>query len=128
MLTLEQKEKILYESSRECNLDAHITQCEKKSDLATIAQRIMGWTGFIKNNPHKQSYLYFDSVDSCFYIDNHDNACVTFGARWIVGSKDLTISKFERALMIINKMLETMQDKINQVLREGARENESKRD
>lgn len=116
-LTQEQKIKILHDSARQCDLDSHITICDKKSDLQTNAEIMMGNMSHFKN-PHKNSYLFFDSVDACFYIER-ETACVTFTARWGVGSKDLSIGKMEKALISINKMLETMQVMINQELEGG---------
>jgi len=113
-LTNDRKIKILHDSSRICNLDSHVTTCEKKSELYTQAERMMGNMSYTAN-PHKNSYLFLDSVDACFYIER-ETACVTFTARWGVGSKDLSIEKFEKALILINKMLETMQGMINETL------------
>ena len=115
-LTLEQKKQILYESCRECGLDGHIVVSEKKSDLHTVAEKAMGWLGWYKNIPYKNSYLYFDSVDACFFISSNNIASVAFTARWCVGSKDLSLTRFEKGVSIINKMLETMQCKINEMI------------
>ncbi len=115
-LTNEKKIQILHDSARQCDLDSHITVCEKKSDIQTQAEMMMGNMSFVKN-PHKNSYLYFDSVDACFYIER-EKACVTFTARWDVDSKDLSINRMEKALITINKMLRTMQDMINKILGE----------
>lgn len=115
-LTLDQKVKIIHDSARECNLDCHVEIAEKKSELYTLAEKGMGMFGWYKNMPHKNSYLYFDSVDACFYISESDQACVVFSAKWNVGSKDLSIGRFEKALIVINKMLETMQSKINELI------------
>lgn len=117
-LTNDQRIKILHDSCRECGIDGHIVVAEKKSDLHTVAEKALGWLGWYKNIPHKNSYLYMDSVDACFFISKNNYANVTFAARWSVGSKDLDIEKFETAIMIINKMLETMQLKINETLTE----------
>lgn len=116
-LTQEQKIKVLHDSARECDLDSHVAIAEKQSDLQTQAERMMGRMSYTKN-PHKNSYLYLDSVDGCFYIER-EQACVTFTARWGVGSKDLSGGRMEKALISINKMLETMQCKINDAIRGG---------
>jgi hypothetical protein len=118
-LTLEQKIKILHDSARECNMDSHVVVSEKKSDLQTVAEKALGWLGWYKNIPYKNSYLFFDSVDACFFISKGNCAYVTFTARWRVGSKDLDIARFEKAVSLINKMLETMQIKINELAKEG---------
>jgi hypothetical protein len=115
-LTLDQKIEILHDSCRECEIDGHVVASENKSELYTVAEQAMGRFDWYKNMPHKNSYLYMDSVDACFYISKSNYACVAFTAKWCVGSKDLSIAKFEKAITIINKMLETMQSKINEVL------------
>lgn len=115
-LTLEQKIQIIHDSARECNLDGHVVVVEKKSELHTLAEKGMGMFSWYKNMPHKNSYLYFDSVDACFYISKTDRACVVFSAKWNFGSKDLSISRFQKALISINKMLEAMQGKINELI------------
>ncbi len=117
-LTQEQRINILHDSCRECGLDGHIVVAEKKSDLQTVAEKALGWLGWYKNIPHKNSYLYMDSVDTCFYITKTNNASVIFTARWSAGSKDLDIARLEKATVIMNKMLETMQSKINELLKE----------
>lgn len=109
----EQKEKIIREAAMECGLDAHMALVEQKSDLSTYAEKMMGNMSNWKN-PHKNSYLYLDSVDACFHIAR-EKACVTFTARWYAGAKDLSAEKMEKAIITINKMLETMQIKINEV-------------
>lgn len=115
-LTLEQREQIIHESCRECGLDSHVRVSEKKSDLQTVANKALGWLGWYKNVAYKDSYLYMDSVDACFFISQNNVANVIFNARWSVGSKDLDIERMEKAVIIINKMLETMQCKINEIV------------
>jgi len=116
-LTNEQKTKILHDSAIKCDMGGHVVICEKKADLQTNAERMMGNMSYVKN-PYKNSYLYLDSVDACFYVER-EMACVTFVASWIVGSKDLSISKMEKAIILINKMLLEMQYMINELLEVG---------
>jgi hypothetical protein len=115
-LTLDQKIQIIHDGARECSLDGHVAVAEKKSELSTLAEKGMGMFDWYKSISHKNSYLYFDSVDACFYISDNNRACVIFSAKWIVGSKDLSIERFEKAIANINKMLETMQCKINELI------------
>ena len=114
MLTNEQKSEIIHKSARACGLDGHIVVADKQSNLYTYAEKFMGKMSHYKN-PHKNSYLYCDSVDACFFIER-DIANVTFTARWYAGSKDLNISHMEKTVITINKMLETMQCEINEIL------------
>lgn len=114
-LTTEQRVQILHDSARECNLDSHIVISESKRDLGTVAEKALGWMAWYKNIPHKNSYLFFDSVDACFFISSNNTPSVIFTARWSIGSRDIEdMRKFEIAIPIINKMLETIQCKINE--------------
>ena len=113
-LNSEQIKNILHDSARKCDMDGHVVICEKKVDLQTNAERMMGNMSYVKN-PHKNSYLYLDSVDACFYIERK-TACVTFTARWDVGSKDLSIERMVKAIVLTGNMLEEMQRMINELL------------
>jgi hypothetical protein len=114
MLTNEQKEKILHDSARKSGLDGHITIRGKQSELDTNAEQMMGRMSNPRN-PHKNSYLYCDSVDACFYID-HDMPFVTFTARWNFGSKDLENTKYTATFIILNDMLSKMQEAITELI------------
>lgn len=114
MLSSDEKYNILHDSAKEIGIDSHIVVADKKSDLHTQAEQMMGNMSHFKN-PHKNSYLFMDSVDACFYI-YREIACVTFAAKWGAGSKDLSVERFEKAIITINKMLETMQLKINELI------------
>lgn len=115
MLTNENKEKILHDSARECGLDSHIVTVDKQSELYTHAEQMMGKMSHPRN-PHKNSYLFCDSVDACFYIDR-ETPCVTFTARWSIANKDLDIGRMEKAIIIINKMLMSMQEGIAELMK-----------
>lgn len=114
-LTNEQRAMIIHDAARECGMDGHIVHAENKKCLHTMAQKAMGELGYYKGMPHKESYLYMDSVDSCFYISANDKACMTFTARWFAGSRDIDGENLPKALELCNKMLNTMQRMIDEL-------------
>lgn len=61
-------EEALEESCRELKLDTHFKSIEKKRDAKTFAEKIVA---AFKKTPFlvKNSYLFLDSVDFCFYED-----------------------------------------------------------
>ena len=71
---------------------------------------------FYKDIPHKNSYLYMNSVDACFYLNNRESPCVVFSAKWGVDSKDLSAEKMTAAIETINNMLNAMQRKVDEIL------------
>lgn len=72
----------------------------------TMAERVMTWFGGRKNTPRKNSYLYLDSVDACFFYSNFGTPTVTLTARWSCGAKDL--DRLADAAELIKTMLQNM--------------------
>jgi hypothetical protein len=115
ILNNDQKTVILYNACRKCNLDAHIVSAEKVSELYTLAEIGIKKFGTNFKTPHKNSYLFCDSVDACFYITDHDFPCVNITAKLTAGSKDLTIERVEKALSTINELLNAIQAEIEKI-------------
>jgi len=104
MLTVEQKANLLHDAARLTGLDSHIYDGKPQ----TAAEHLMVRTGGLKDEPRKNSYLFCDTVDACFYY-NGKRACCTFTARWFAGAADLEPVKIAKAMQIVSDMLENMQ-------------------
>lgn len=102
MFTKEQQISMLQRAARASGMDGHIVT----TPPATMAERAMTWFGGKKNTPRKNSYLYCDSVDSCFFYGPTDALTVTFTARWTYGAKDL--DRLGEAANLIRTMLHNM--------------------
>lgn len=102
MFTKEQQISMLQRAARASNMDGHIVA----TPPATMAERAMTWFGGKKNTPRKNSYLYCDSVDACFFYGPTDAPTVTFTARWVYGAKDL--DRLSEAANLIRTMLHNM--------------------
>jgi len=101
----EQQRIILHEAAKACGLDGHISE-----HTGTVAERAMLIFGGNRKQPRKNSYLYLDSVDACFYIQQN-MACCVFSARWFAASKDL--NNLAKAGMHIKRMLTEIQSRID---------------
>lgn len=114
-LTNAQRAIIIHDAARECGMDGHIVHAENKKSLYTMAQKAMGEFNYYKGIPHKESYLYMNRVDSCFYISDDDKPYMTFTARWFAGDKDLNGERLPKTLELCNKMLNTMKRMIDEI-------------
>lgn len=102
MFTKEQQISMLQRAARASGMDGHIVA----TPPATMAERAMTYFGGKKNPPRKNSYLYCDSVDACFFYGPTDAPTVTFTARWTYGAKDL--DRLSEAANLIRTMLHNM--------------------
>ena len=65
--TKDQQIVMLHDAARASGMDGHIVS---EPPPGTMAERVMTWFGGRKNTPRKNSYLYLDSVDACFFYSN----------------------------------------------------------
>ena len=102
MFTKEQQKSMLHRAARSSNMDGHIVS----TPPVTMAERAMTRFGGKANTPRKNSYLYCDSVDACFFYGPTGAPTVTFTARWTYGAKDL--EKLGETAELIKTMLYNM--------------------
>lgn len=101
--TKDQQIVMLHDAARASGMDGHIVS---EPPPGTMAERVMTWFGGRKNTPRKNSYLYLDSVDACFFYSNLGTPTVTLTARWSCGAKDL--DRLADAAELIKTMLQNM--------------------
>ena len=91
-------EKAMHDACRELGLDGHIKTIEFKKDCHTYAEKLVG---NFKDRPFqvKNSYMFLDGVDFCFYNNKND---VNFAISGCVARNDkLEIVKaIEKALSL----------------------------
>lgn len=102
MFTKEQQKSMLHRAARSSNMDGHIVT----TPPVTMAERAMTRFGGKASTPRKNSYLYCDSVDACFFYGPTGAPTVTFTARWTYGAKDL--DKLGEMANLIETMLHNM--------------------
>lgn len=102
MFTKEQQKSMLHRAARSSNMDGHIVA----TPPVTMAEHAMTRFGGKASLPRKNSYLYCDSVDACFFYVPTGAPTVTFTARWTYGAKDL--DKLGETAELIKTMLYNM--------------------
>lgn len=102
MFTKEQQKSMLHRAARSSNMDGHIVA----TPPVTMAEHAMTRFGGKASTPRKNSYLYCDSVDACFFYGPTGAPTVTFTARWTYGAKD--IDKLGETAELIKTMLYNM--------------------
>lgn len=110
MLTKTQQTRILHDAARMSSMDGHIYD----GPPSTCAEKAMVMFGAPKNTPRKNSYLYCNSVDACFYFDR-DIACMTITAKLTVGCVDIDALK-STAMDMVKTMLHNMQKLADEVV------------
>ena len=73
----EQFAKALELSAKKCGLDSHVSWLNKKSDMSTWADRIIG-IFYRKGMPIKRSYMYCNALDITFFFLKNGEAVYTY--------------------------------------------------
>lgn len=76
-------EKALYKACRELGLDSHIKEIKYKKDAYTYAEKIATQFGVPRNV--KNSYMFLDAVDFCFFQNGNE---VDFAISGYIGRND----------------------------------------
>lgn len=72
-----EKSAALHHAARACGFDGHIKTIEYKNQCFTRAEQIAE-SRVSRPFPVKNSYLYCDTLDTCFYFDSENNPCCAF--------------------------------------------------
>lgn len=103
---------LLARAMRKCDLDSHIKNMEFKKDAGTWAERIA--TRFYEKAcfPVKNSYMFCDSLDMCFFYDKDMVPTVTYAGYAQHLSKDTSTLplSFEKAAEVLSVMWELKKD------------------
>lgn len=107
--TNEQQIEALVQASKICKLHAHITTFQRKSDLQTWADRIIG-IFYRKHMPIKRSYMMCSTLDMDFFFTKDGEAVYTYAG--YADNRDATEEKIVNAFRMANRMREEMQKAI----------------
>lgn len=113
--TEEQFAKALELSAKKCGLDAHISWLDKKANMCTYADRIIG-VFYRKGMAIKKSYMYCDSLDMTFFFFKNGEAVYTHSG--YVDKRDATEEKIVNAFRKANEMRVTMEHTLKEVVKE----------
>ena len=113
--TEEQFAKALQISAKKCGLDAHISWLDKKANMSTWADRIIG-VFYRKGMPIKRSYMYCNSLDMTFFFSKNGKAVYTYSG--YADKRDATEEKIVNAFRKANEMRIVMEQTLEEVGRQ----------
>ena len=108
--TNEQQEQALSIAFKKCGLNNHTVYFEKKSDMQTWADKLMGFF-FRKGMPVRKSYMYCETLDMTFFFTLEGRAMYAYSgyADERDSGKNL-IEAFNKADEVRKAMVEAIAD------------------
>lgn len=109
-MTNEQQAKLITAACKEAGLDGHIRWIEGKKQADTWAEKIA--IRFKDGNPLpvKNSYMYCDTLDMCFFYNEAGTPFMTYAGYVTADSKDITEGKLLEAFRMARQVLSTMKE------------------
>lgn len=107
-MTAKKQAELIHNACRECGLDGHVKWIETKEDVQTWAEKIAERFRLTRNMPLKNSYMYCEQLDTCFFYTAWDLPVVTYAGFAGVNDTDITQGKFEQAFRKAREVLEAM--------------------
>lgn len=107
-MTAKQRAELIYEACKENNLDGHITWIEGRRRAQTWAERIAVRFKGSDPLPVKNSYMYCDTLDMCFFYNEHGTASMAYAGYVTTSSSDITEGKLVKAFQTAEAVLKTM--------------------
>ena len=105
MYTEKQFEIAIEKAAKACGLDAHISFLNKKSEMVTWADRVIG-IFFRKGMAVKRSYMMCDTLDMTFFFTKNGRAIYTYAgyADMRDASDKRIVTAFRKANEMRNEM------------------------
>lgn len=95
---------MLHRAMREADLDGHIKVIERRSEADTWAEKIAD--RFREQElPVKNSYMFCDTLDMCFFYDTNLKATFTYAGYSTVGQPDIMQGKLQKAFSKAKELL-----------------------
>lgn len=107
-MTVDKQAELIHKACRECGLDGHVKWIETRKDTQTWAEKIAERFRQNRNIPVKNSYMYCDQLDMCFFYTAWDLPVVTYAGFAGVNDKDITEGQLEQAFRKAREVLEAM--------------------
>ena len=104
-MTPEERADCIYRACKANGLDGHIKWIEGRIDANTWAEKIAMRFKCRQEMPVKNSYMFCEKLDMCFFYDEYENACVTYAGYARANSTDLAEDKLVNAFVIAKKVL-----------------------
>lgn len=109
-MTTEKQAELIAISCKEAGLDGHIKCIDGRKQADTWAEKI---AIRFKNNgplPVKNSYMYCDTLDMCFFYNEAGTPFMSYAGYATAESKDITEGKLLEAFRRARQVLSTMKE------------------
>lgn len=110
-MTPTKQAQIIEGACKEAGLECRISWHKRKADAHTWAERISArFFGGGQPRPVKNSYMYCDTLDMCFFFGGStgDTPFMTYAGYVTAQSPDITEWKLEKAFQTANVVLQAM--------------------
>lgn len=114
-MTEKRQAELIAAACKEAGLDGHIRWIEGKKQADTWAEKIA--MRFKGNNalPVKNSYMFCDTLDMCFFYNEAGMPFMTYAGYVTAESKDITEGKLLEAFLRARQVLSTMRELAEEV-------------
>lgn len=109
-MTEQRQAELIGAACKEVGLDGHIRWIEGRKQADTWAEKIA--MRFKGNNaiPVKNSFMYCDTLDMCFFYNEAGTPFMTYAGYVTADSKDITEGKLIEAFRKAGQLLSTMKE------------------
>ena len=114
-MTRQQQAELIAAACKEAGLDAHICMIDNKKQAGTLAEKIAMRFKGKGSLPVKNSYMYCDTLDVCFFYNEAGTPFMTYAGYVTADSKDITEGKLIEALRKARQVLSTMRELAEEV-------------
>lgn len=113
-MTGKRQAELIATACKEAGLDGHIKWIEKKAHAQTWAERIAERFRNGRELPVKNSYMYCDTLDMCFFYNEAGTPYMTYAGYVTADSKDILdgtiLEAFRRARQVLSTMKELAEE------------------
>lgn len=107
-LSPKKQAELIEKACRENELDGHIKWIQKKADAQNYAEIIAEQYRNGKDLPVKNSYMYCNTLNMCFFFDPTGFPCMSYSGYAFVDSQDLCEGNLQKAFEKAKAVLQTM--------------------
>ena len=109
-MTREQQAENIHQACREAGLDGHVKWIERKTQAGTWAEKIAVQFKERDPLPVKNSYMYCNTLDMCFFYGQGDTPSMAYAGQVSVDNTDIKEGKLLEAFKKARQVLGTMKE------------------
>lgn len=100
--------ELIGKAAREVGLDGHCKWIENQNDAVTWAEKIARRFKSNRQLVVKNSYMYSETLDMCFFYTHNDKAAFTYAGYATIVATDIDKDNLPKAFELAKKLLMAM--------------------